>query len=498
MKRIIKLIALSSFFMAGVVLAKTDRFIQKNYMQPRDQLSNLAMKTVNWHYFYNAKPDGKYSGTVQVTPFYQKSAGKYGVGKYFGFVNDNPLLEGQPREQNYIGVKYNDPEYLLDPRDIIHEEQEEAEFVGRFKFEPYQEIWAARFDWHQDLDELINGLFFEISTPLVSVKNNMNLTDMEAGHPEELINGKEVTLRDYFSGNISTNGSLTGEFVQLPLKYARMAGGNTTGGFADVEIDLGYQLFYKKNFRLSFNGAVIVPTGNQPKAINRFEPIYGSGDHWALGFGIDTDLTFWKSKDDNKHIKALLLGNYRFYFKSTEKRTPTFKDENGKSKLEYMYLLGGEKGERKVFPLANVLTQDLNIEPGSQVELLAALNFKWKRWHLDAGYNLFARESEVVEFKHTWNNYKYAVAAYDYDTSIDFDLNTNIREGFKTITDSDIDLTSVKQPSQTTHKVYGGLAYECKRWKYPTMFGLGGHYEWARTNASLETWALWLKASLAY
>lgn len=504
MKKIIKMILLTSMFSASVAIAKTDRHIQKNFLMPRDQISNLAIQNSNWHLFYNAKPDGRYSGTLQLTPFYQKSTSKGSVGKYFGFKND--LNPGLPIEQNYIGAA-NGNDYLLQPGDVIHNQTSDdgaGDLVGRFGFEPYQEIFGARIDWHQDLDELINGLFFEIHTPIVSVKNNMNLSDMgnqtSVNPPTATPPNRPVTFRDYFIGEVS---NFDPQNIQEALKYSRMGGSGTTGGFADIEIDLGYQLFYQKNFRLSFNGNVLIPTGNHPKAVNRFEPIYGSAGHWAIGGGIDTDLTLWKT--ENKHIKFLLIGDYKFYFKGPEKRTPTFKDKDGKSKLEYIYLLGGEKGQSKVFPLANVLAQDLNIEPGNQVELLAAFNFKLKSWNLDIGYNLFSRESDAVEFKHTWNNFRYAVAKYDYNTTVNFDpLNTDpadnfgVRPGFEAITDANIDLNSVKQPSQTTHKIYSGLGYECDRWKYPVMFDLGGSYEWASTNAALENWAIWLKGSLAY
>ncbi|MFH1644737.1 MAG: hypothetical protein ABIA74_06220 [bacterium] len=507
MKKIIKLFLLSSMISANVAFAISDKHIQKNFLLPRDQISNLALKDVSWNYFVNKKPDGRYSGTFQIVPFYQKSTAKNSLGHYFGFVNDVDKSKA-PVYENVIGAKQehgNDKDYLLLPGDIIHNNADATGaglLVGKFNFRPYQEIWGARLDWHQDLDELINGLFFEISTVPVSVKNNMNLTDIGTQHVQA-VNGVDVTFRDYFLGNISNSNESN---IQEELKYSRMGGSHTTGGFADVEFDLGYHLFYKPHFRLSFEGKVLVPTGNQPKAIDRFEPIYGSADHWAIGGAIDTDLIFWKTKMDEKHILLHLVADYKYYFKAAEKRTPTFKNTAGVSKLEHIYMLGGQTGYRKVFPLANVLTQDLYIEPGSQFELLASLNFKWNRWFLDLGYNLFSRESEAVEFKHAWNNYQYAVAKYDYDTHThDFDaLDTNaahnygVRDGFAAIKDSDIDLDSVKQPSQLTHTFYAGFAYECKRFKYPVMFGLGGHYEIASSNASLENWGLYLKGSLAY
>jgi len=500
MKRMIKAFLTVSIFFTNITLFAD--YSDKNFMLPRDQISNLALKHSTWHTFFNKKPDGKYSGTIQISPFYQKSNNKTDIGKFFGFINEKK----DNRRQNYIGVDPTDnTEYLLLTDDIIHNFDQTAAkrtLNARIKFEPYQTVYGVRLDYHQDLDELLNGLFFQINTPLVHVKTNMNLSDMKTGEQGlpidngDLSTTKKVTLGDYFAGNVE-NAATTN--LQEKLKYAKMAGSQSTGGLADVEIDLGYQLFFKKNFRLSFNGAVLVPTGNRPKAEYRFEPIYGSAGHWAIGAGLDIDLCLWKKEDTE--IKLMAAADYKYYFKSVEKRTPSFKGADGNKNAENIYKLGGEKGRPTVFPLANALTQDLHVEPGSQIDCIFAICFNFKRIIFDIGYNCFAREAEEINLKHAWNNYQYAVAAYEYNTTNKFEIKAATADLGTTgnaIKDTEIDLMSVTQPRQTTHKFYTAIAYENKEWKYPYNIGVGGSYEFAESNSALEGWALWLKGNLAF
>ncbi len=517
MKKIIKLALLVCLIFADLAASGSKKYSQKNFMAPRDQLTNLAMRHVSWHLYFDKKADGRYSGTVQAVPFFQESTNKSGLGRYFGFYNS-----AKDRYQNYIGVDPNntDGDYLLKTDDIIHniryDEYDEANTLSaRVGIDPYQQVYGVRLDWHQDLDDLWNGLFFRVSTPIVWVRNDINLFDKKSGSQRlpryngtfYTLSGPEITLRDFFNGNLENFNT---DNRQLPLKYAKMGTSHTAGGFADFEVALGYQVLYRRDYHLVLNALAVIPTGNVPHAEYRFEPIYGNGGHWGIGAGLDADLILWRKSDDKYKFKVLFAADYKYLFPATEKRTPTIKGYDGVSKLEYIYVLAGEKGKKYVFPLANVLTQDLNVHPGSIFDAIVAFNFKISNWDIDLGYNIFFKECENVYLKKAWDNYKYAVAAYGYNASAEFNIfeNTDTRflgiaqtpdnELDRTIKEKDIDLKSVSQPSQTTHKIYGGVSYNYTKWEHPLLFGLGGSYEWASTNAALEGWAIWFKTAISF
>lgn len=506
-KIVLSLITLSLIVTA--TLAKTHS--DKTFLMPRYQLTNLPMEYTTWHRRLHKRADAQYNGSLQIVGFYQESTNKGELGDYFGFNWHHK--EGQ-EIKNEIGVANTTlyPKILLNSRFIMHDYHNEYDpLLANYKFRPYQEVYGARFEWHQDLDKILDGLFFRVTTPLVDVRNHMDLTNLVAD-TKEIIPGsspEKTNFLDFLSGKLE---NVADHNKQAPLKNAKINdGSHSTTGFADVELMLGYTAIQKSKTKLDLSVSMIVPTGNTPDGKYIFEPICGNGHHWGVGFGVDFDLTLWER--ENKSVEFMVVGKYQFLFEGTEKRTINFKwPFPGPQELASAnyYLLGGEVGqaEQPLFPMANVLTRKLTVRPGSVIDAIAAFAFNIGNCTFDIGYNVFFKEEERVNLKNHWENDKYAVAATTYSTETEFHLLQGLTSAYGgaaavdganvAIQKENLDMDSVTTPFQVTQKVYAGLGYEWNKMRHPLFLGIGGSYEHSNKNTALSGWALWVKTGISW
>jgi len=507
MKKIILGLVVSALFL-GAIHTKT--YSDRTFLMPRDQITNLAMEYTTWHQNLYRKADTLYNGTIQIVPFYQESNNKTDIGKYFGFNRG-----GTTGIENAISVgaaddfKIEGTTNLKNSAYIIHNRDEGVSaLTSKYSFRPYQEVYGARLSYYQDLDGLLDGLFFKLNTPFVHVQNNMNISLIGTETPDPAITGGLLT---YLSGKFE---QITEHDEQAPLKYAKITGGShSSTGIADIDLQLGYTFWHREHTRAALNLDLLIPTGKTPKADYLFESVHGNGHHWGVGLGLDASLILWKGED--KYIEIMCVANYRYLFEGIEKRTLDFKRPNtAKTPASAGYYeLAGEKDQKGVFPFANVLTRDVRITPGSMFDGILNVAFAFKNFMFDIGYNLYAREEESSKLRHLWENDKYAVAGVNYDTNNAFNIFTatadepltqafaydNAAANVNAAINSDnLDFSSINTPTQITHKLYGGLGYQYKKCQYPVMAGIGGSYEWVNDNTALEGWALWGKLGLSW
>ena len=512
MRRLL-LVLFMSIFLGNAYASK---YSDKTYFSTRPQLTNLAMQQTTWHTNLYKKPDSKYNGSIQVVPFYQESTNKSNIGKYFGF--DWGGTRGQ---ENIISVESpqvvagpNGTNRVFSARYIIHDRTPTIaaanSIQARYEMNPYQETLGARIDYNQDLDRIVDGLYFRISTALVEVRNNFDTSTLETqtsqvipGNP-----GTSVSFLDYLAGRISNTDSHN---IQAPLKYAKIDGGaHTSSGLADIDVRLGLKYMYKRSIRGGMNISMLIPTGKTPKGEWLFEPVHGNGHHWGIGLGLDTSVTLWRR--DNKSIELILAGDYKYLFQGVEKRTLDFKEVNPNA-TTYLkgghYILGGESQKKGVFPLANILTRDIHVTPASQFDGIANLALNYNNWIFDLGYNFFIKEKEEIHLRYPWENDKYAIAGITYDTANTFNLLVNGTSQSYAYNNAPngtnaaiqrkyLDFESIRSPNAVTHKIYGSMGYQWNKYKYPAMLGIGGSFELVQRNSSLKNWSIWTKVGVSF
>ena len=505
MKKIFILIIIS-ITTFSTILARTHT--NRTFLTPRSQLDNMAMEYTTWH-TQIGQEKLKFGGSIQATGFFQKSTNKSNLGQYFGY-----YAEREDVIRDYISiipaVDANSP--TIDETDnipsgyIVHNNNRDPEtaFNGKTIFKPTQQVYGVRLDYHQTF---FNDFFFKAAFPIVEVKNSVatiEQTFVQITEAGAIVVAK--SLFDYFSGNLK-NDQDAGD-LQQALTHAKIAGQQSNSGIADINLALGYNIWNRRGNKIGISIIGTIPTGNEAKGEYLFEPIYGNSDHWALGGQVDSKFRLWNNTDDT--LELLINFNLKYLFENTEKRTVGLKANNGKKLKFGHYYLAGVRNEFPLIPLANVLTQDVEVEPGLQFEGIAALAFNSNNVTFDVGYNIFAKEGESISLKNEWNETKYAIALPGYKdnegyaTTADGPFNPDDPTHYDTktipgpIETKHLDLESITSPTQFTHKLYCGLGYSFDQWKFPLMLGLGTSFEFINCNTGLENYAIWGKIGLSF
>jgi hypothetical protein len=484
---------------AGNLIASTQT--SKTYLSTRSVLQNKTIEFSAWHtlLFKSSsnsqniieKKNKKWVGNIQATGFYQESNNEYNLGQYFGY---RDTVVNQIRD--FVSVV--DDEYF----DGIWDAYVTHDYVGgnvvprgNVGFSPRTYAYGMRLDLHQEFKRF----FVRASTAIVQAKTNLgygargNLTNAT----KTGIVGKN--LIDFFTGNLEQTEQYD---QQEKLTYAKFSGSQNNSGLADVDVCLGYNMFERNDIHLDFGMLVTIPTGNEAKGEFLFEPIYGNGDHFAFGGFLDSKIRLWDDERDS--IELLFSANLKYLFDNTQKRTIGIKDSDLNPIPYGHYYLGGKSGKTQLFPLANVLTRDLKIEPGIHFEALVALLLRAGNFTFDIGYDLFVADKEKVKLKRSWVNDTYAIANPTCRTDAPFDLDGDDGQdpsqpyAEQKIQSQHIDLKPASTPTRLTNKVYAACGYAFSKCQVPFILGCGVSYECTVRNTAPEGYALWGKLAVLF
>jgi hypothetical protein len=293
------------------------------------------------------------------------------------------------------------------------------------------------------------------------------------------------------------NGSFANTVLanqQIKLDHAKIAGKQNASGIADVDISLGYKFLSKPQYYAALAVAVTIPTGNTADGIYAFEPIFGNGNHVGVGVDMDAQSRLWG--DDEHNIKMNLFMNYRYLLKKHENRTVQIKDRP----FSRYFLLGSTQSP-SLIPAANVLTQNVDVTPGSQFDGILGIAYNNGGFVLNIGYNMYFHESESVDYKGGFNETYYQIAARSYTASAaNFTITAANTDDGVTIPllIGNLDIDTGETPSQFTNALYAGFGYYCNEWDVPLMFGLNGKYELASENSAIGQWTVAGKVGVGF
>jgi hypothetical protein len=442
------------------------------------------------HVFYTettrSKEPGMWKSHFQVVPFYQASVKGEDVGKYFGIGNGkNNFKIGQLVGVNSVEVQSN---YLF--HDYANVAAGSQYPDGDVYLDPKQEVFGFRFDFFQFLKHPFKNTFIKFGIPIVRVENDPHL-NVRNGNAD----GDGNTLAKFFSGQAIVQ-DVTNE--QNALTYAKIDGRRSDAGVADVDVAFGYRFVQDPRKTLYMNVGITLPTGNKATGQYLFEPIYGNGQHFAVGFGIDASLELWKRKSCNGRLLVSL--NHRYLFRGSQVRTIPIDSPAYPLGRYYLLAKNGDPSGTPLTPAANILTQAVSVRPGNQVDTMVAVSVKSKRFLLDLGYNLFLKEGESVKLKTAWpSTTQYGIAyrgfAINGGGNVDIDNPLHVEKKIET---ADLSLVGAATPSQITHKAFGALGYKFHIGRFPTSFSFGASYEFAQDNHELEGYAFWGKFGMSF
>lgn len=490
-KILVSLIAIS--FISGTASPAASN---KTFLATRPMGVNLAMEGTTWHTQINLPDDNKdkFGGSLQVVGFYQENTNEEDLGKYFGFNNERTLFIGRNGDANVD----------IDKRHLLHDSQGARDatnllFTGSINLDMKHEAAGIRIDYYQGLDGLIKGLYFKVRAPIIWQENTSNI-GLEGSVTASINAGATtVAINNYFAGNITQNAGVD---AQAALTHAKIVGSDSDTSLADIDVVLGWNFWEEKKNHSGINLGITIPTSNTPKGEYIFEAQTGNRNHWGMGAGFDTKISVWTNEDQALEFDAVL--DWRYLFEDTEKRTLGLRGKNWGQ-----YFMIGAVGTAGVRPAANVLTQNLDVRPGNQVDARFGLAYRTGDFTADLGYGLYARESERVKIKDSFNESLYGYAGDTYDASAAFAATDipiatvtigNTQPGNAsgtTLVTSDLDIEPATTPSIVTHKVYGGLGWAWNKWSTPVMIGIGGAYEFATKQEAPENWMLWGKLGIS-
>ncbi|MFC1894637.1 hypothetical protein ACFLYH_01670 [Candidatus Dependentiae bacterium] len=479
---------LQKLLLASIVFGSANATTNKTFLLPRSHGVNLAMEYTTWNELINMPKEDRFGANFQATVFYQDSSESDDLGKYFAFQNKNIVKLGNVGEDLTHAFIFHDSAVTINTETTI-------------KLDPDQSAWGVRIDYYQDLEKILKGLYLKAALPIVNVDNDVRLGVSDS-------NGflTDANVTDYFKGTF-LNTAAANINKQDGLTKAKFTGSHSETSVADIDFVIGYKFLDKEKYHMSINLGLTIPTGTDPDGIDIFEAVVGNGNHWGFGGGLDFGATLWDGDDQN--IKFTSALNYRYIFESSETRTLGLKNTAGTLLDWGQYYLVGKVGDTSGTPAANILTTSVDVEPGSQLDFIAALAYNNGGFSIDLGYNLFWKDHEDVSLKN-WTDDVYGLIANRHDMTTALTLvgehwsngTVNSAQAYDVagtikINKANIDTGVAETESSVTHKIYGGLGYIFKEWEYPLMLGVAGHYEFA-DNDGIENWGIWGKLGIAF
>lgn len=485
-----------------------EKFSQRVYFAPRTIDANRAMELTTWdemiYRLRNSSAKMKIRSDFALTPFFQQSQHGAGIGRYFGIGNGKNSFYVGPYKQMLDST--GQPKAEVINSYLIHdaEDYNTSTLAGTVSFNARQEVYGMRLDYFQHIDDPIKHFYFKALLPIVQVRQNIGMSIPKADSTAVTISGKEYSLKDFFRGEVDVPASTGQENAQLPLKKAKIHGDRCKGGVGNLNLAVGYKAYQSLQNHIFINAGVILPTDDKDKGEYLFAPRCGNGGHVGFTLGVDGGIELWSCKEKKALVRVLASLDYRYLFEATEHRTPMLKrsffnqlQEAGDGSLNYYYL-GGYNGTNVLFPAANVFTQSLKVKPGNQGEALIAISFKCSSFVIDVGYNAFYKDQESVWLKH-WDDDSFALVARNFDTTNTIIPTSDEVLNKRDVKASDFELKSVKNPSQISHKVFGGLGYSfMANPKCIPTIGAGASYEFISDNATMEAGAVWAKIGLSF
>jgi hypothetical protein len=460
------------------------------------------MTLMAWTEMVNRKNNEvRQGGNFGVTCFYEETLASSRLGRYFGVHDKNNFLftAGQATADPTTTINDVDTLYLIHDYNNTTFGQNSPISAS---LRPTQSAYGARFDYEQDLEFLCEGLFCQLSMPIVSIHNDAHL---------RLSGGTETqrkNLESYFRGEYEqvTNGNPN---QQGTLKKGLYAGRQGESGIADVDLLVGSKYTHKKDLYTLIALALTIPSGNNADGTYLFQPIVGNGQHVGLGFNVAGQINMVGTQKHNLNVGVYV--NYRYLFKASDRRTLNITDDAGNQRPWGQYYLLGiagtppdTAGVTPLVPASNLTTMTMAVTPRNQIETAIGFRYNNNNFSLDFGYDLFAKNSETIHLKDTMLPNVY-VAARNWQTAtgagsdepfqapdpMSSDIGGAEIGSITPLANERLITNVAKTPGQVTHSFYAGMGYIFYlKQQYPLMVNLGGMYEWPQSNGTLEKWYL--------
>lgn len=506
----------------------------KTFLMPRSAGVNKAQEHAGAHWLLDF-PSKDHHSFFNVSGAYQQSLNRKAVGQYFGVVPGKNTFTVGAREvpnraANGLVTTNINSQFDIEGSNLISDstaglrlyngaaitDPANQPVAGTVTFSPRSEAFGLNVNFQQNFTGALEHWYLKADLPFSFSTNTMGMA--VANGMTANLHAKHYTLQDFFAGKVQiaatdidedgliaatattaaipTQGSIpVANDLQNPLTRLKINGNRSENGLADLTLSVGrrFECGEHNDRFVSLAAHVVIPTGNKIKGEYLFEPVCGNGSHVGLGANLDAGITLWHG--ENMSWLLSLGTNYTYLFQANEQRFPTLKN----NPLGHYYSAVQNVANAVYQPLVNFLPST-KVTPGSQLDSLAALGFKYHSFGFDAGYNMFWKEQDKVTMGVLPEVYIAPRTSILGVNAAGVDHMPLGVDASNLVTVNSFDLTSMVTPSQMTHKLFGGVSYvtEFGDHAYPLNFHVGGSYEFAQDNAALEQYGVWLKVGAAF
>ena len=409
-------------------------------------------------------------------------------------------------------------------------------FESTFCLSPQQSFVGLGLNYrtHFGCGDENKGFFIDLTMPVYSVKNTMNL---------------EEAVTNNGGGPLVAGGpaNVTQAMNQAAWCFGRIddACDIRKTGISMIDVQVGYGWGKEQAHMHSYLGAII-PTGNKVHSRKLFEPIIGWNHHPAIHFGSSFGIRVWQSECADRSIWYELCIDSRYFFENKQCRSFDLK---GKPWSRYMQVYANQAQAEEAFlacgspascvvtptptdgltigtPGINIFTQEVKVLPRFQRSYNTAFVVDFDDFILEGGYNFFSNDQECVKLACPWEKLVGIKTERQLDgTYVAVDgpalkaalngcgctnsaqlINKNYRGQNVTaanyaqniITADQIDFGSAEAPGTLRHWVYGTVGYSIDRSETRTILGVGASYEFAGDNGSVSRWGVWGKAAVIF
>jgi hypothetical protein len=450
----------------------------------------------------------RYGGALEVYGLYNQtdSAGK--LGNYFG-------MRDKDQTDFFNGISVAPANAQIIPKDIIHDagvdDPNRDSLNQKLSFHPKQRIAGAHFVYFQQLSAISQHLALSIRMPILDVRTTMGIRTEESVTTERLrytrdadpanpYTGPEVNLVDYLSGTVSNPSDPNQQLALQKMKI--ISGARSKAGLGDIDVSLHGLIKYTDAALIDIHFDFSIPTSNRPTGDFLFEAVYGNAAHWGVGGGIEAAVRVWQRNEETSlHLVGAL--RYTYLFAGTETRAVMYEQADGRIPLWELYRLGGASGQQALFPLANVLTQEVRVSPRGRFFGTALLAFQHRGFCFDTGYELYLQDKEKVHIK-SWTNDTYNLANIDFNTANIFNPNADQHpdDGVPVAIQKDnLVPSTAATPHHVRHTLCANLGYTFNNWRQSLKISTGGGYEFASktaTTGSSARWMWWAQAGMLF
>lgn len=426
-------------------------------------------------------------------------SGSNGLGRRFG-VNSKRCMKAASAEDTINDVTQN---ISLDSTNFNVRTQNDT-FQSTICFCPKQTMAGVLLSWKQGFscrDDDSVRWWFEINAPVVHTKHDMNLKEdvTNPGGGVANIDGVPLTGLD----NSPVVANMKDAFKQKNWKYGKIDGCQDQTELANLELKLGYNFINGDCCQLGSYIGFAAKTTACRSAAYVFEPVVGQ-EHWAFMWGSTFDLPIcdW----ENSSLAAHFAMDSRWWFERSERRSF---DLVGKpwSRYQEMYasLAQAREATNELSGTSgiNLMTRDVCVTPGYQINGNMAISYTGCRFSAEAGHTFYARMAEKIcpnwtvgpvikadegnGFVNRFRTIKDRVNCANQEVS---DVNEDVYNQ-NVIQKCDVDWNSGAHEGILAHTFYGALAYNFDDWCYPSFISIGGAYDLDFEDEGTSTMRRW-------